>query len=252
MGYRIDPKIEARRETVFLILAGTFLSAMTMLNIIGITKFLSLGPLTVAVGVLPYPLTFLCTDLISEFYGKKRANMVVWVGLGLNFFVLSALWFGQYLPEAEISMQPPWQTIEVAKKVALPDGSVLEGSFAFFHLIYACTTGAVFASMVAYMTAQFCDVYIFHYLKTLTNGKHLWLRNNGSTLISQLVDSFMVVSVTFGAAFLSGEMALSALVVLLLSNYAFKFSAALLDTIPFYIISNRLRKFLDIDPNEIY
>ena len=80
--------IVERRERVFLALAGLFLCAMTMLNIIGITKFVQLGPMALAVGVLPYPITFLCTDLISELYGRARANFLVTVGLVLNFFIL--------------------------------------------------------------------------------------------------------------------------------------------------------------------
>ena len=87
----VSPELRERRERVFLVLAGTFLCAMTMLNILGITRFIQLGPLSLAVGVLPYPLTFLCTDLISEIYGRARANFLVWVGLGLNLFILSLI-----------------------------------------------------------------------------------------------------------------------------------------------------------------
>ena len=71
---------------------------MTMLNIIGITRFIDLGFFTVAVGVLPYPITFLVTDLISELYGQRRANFLVTVGLVLNFFILGVLTLGIYIP----------------------------------------------------------------------------------------------------------------------------------------------------------
>ncbi|MFV0277256.1 MAG: VUT family protein, partial [Parahaliea sp.] len=81
----LSPVLQERRERVFLVLAGIFLSAMTLLNVIGITRFIQLGPMALAVGVLPYPLTFLCTDLVCELYGKSRANFLVSVGLGLNF-----------------------------------------------------------------------------------------------------------------------------------------------------------------------
>ena len=83
--------ITERRERTFLVLAGIFLSAMTLLNVVGITRFIQFGPLALAVGVLPYPLTFLCTDLISELYGKARANFLVSVGLGINFLILGCL-----------------------------------------------------------------------------------------------------------------------------------------------------------------
>jgi len=94
----INAEIHERRERVFLILAGTFLGMMIMLNILGITKFIQLGPFALAVGVLPYPLTFLCTDFISEFYGRRRANTLVWIGFGLNLVVLAFLWAGNALP----------------------------------------------------------------------------------------------------------------------------------------------------------
>ena len=77
--------------------------------------------------------------------------------------------------------------------MALPNGDVVSNSVELFSLLYATTTGAVMASMFAYIAAQYCDVYMFHFWKRLTKGKHLWLRNNGSTLVSQGVDSFMVI-----------------------------------------------------------
>lgn len=154
----ISDEIRERRERVFLILAGTFLSAMTMLNIIGITRFVQLGPWVLAVGVLPYPLTFLCTDLISELYGRARANFMVTVGLGLNFLILGTMWLANALPSAGLESQPPWQLIQLAEDVALPNGSAVTGSVELFTLLYAATSGAVMASMIAYIAAQYCDV----------------------------------------------------------------------------------------------
>lgn len=242
-----DAELYERRERVFLVLAGFFLCAMTLLNVVGITRFIQLGPLQLAVGVLPYPLTFLCTDLISELYGRRRANFLVWVGFTLNFFILGVLWLGNALPAVPAEVQPPWQAIELAEQLALPNGQTITGSVELFQLVYACTSGAVFASMLAYIAAQFCDVQLFHYLKRLTNGRHLWLRNNFSTLASQLVDSVMVITVTFGAAFLAGAITLAALGQLVLSNYLFKMLAALADTLPFYYLTGRLKRYLQID-----
>ena len=173
----LNPKLTEKRERVFLILAGLFLCAMTMLNIIGITRFVQLGPMALAVGVLPYPLTFLCTDLISELYGRRRANFMVTVGLALNCFIIATIWLAQQLPSSPIDAQPPWQRLNLASPVALPDGSSLEGQVELFSIIYATTSGAVVASMMAYIAAQYCDVYMFHFWKRLTKGKHLWLRN---------------------------------------------------------------------------
>jgi queuosine precursor transporter len=243
----MDPALIERRERVFLMLAGFFLCAMTLLNVIGITRFIELGPMQLAVGVLPYPLTFLCTDLISELYGRRRANFLVATGFVLNFFILGVLYLGHTLPGVPAGAQPPWQVIELAEDIMLPDGTVVAGSVELFTLIFASTSGAVFASMMAYVAAQFCDVQIFHYVKRLTRGKHLWLRNNVSTLTSQAVDSVVVISVTFGAAFLAGNIALAALLVLMASNYAFKATVAMLDTIPIYFLVSYLRRYLQID-----
>lgn len=240
-----------RRERVYIVLAGFFLCAMTLLNVVGITRFIQLGPMALAVGVLPYPLTFLCTDLISELYGRRRANFLVWVGFTLNFFILGVLWLGSSLPGVPAETQPPWQVIQLAEDIALPNGESVTGTVELFQLVYACTSGAVFASMMAYIAAQFCDVQLFHFFKRLTKGRHLWLRNNFSTLTSQMVDSLMVITVTFGATFLAGEITLAAMLVLIGSNYLFKMFVAFADTLPFYYLTGKLKTYLEIDNLEV-
>jgi uncharacterized PurR-regulated membrane protein YhhQ (DUF165 family) len=252
------PPLHERRERVFILLAGVFLGSMTMLNILGITRFIHLGPLALAVGVLPYPLTFLCTDFISEFYGRRRANFVVTVGLILNLLVLAFLWMGHQIPGLEETARPgwqpegswnppPWQTLRFTPPVSL-FGTDLIGEIDLFEAIYRCTRMAVVASMCAYIAAQFCDVAMFHFWKRLTKGKHLWLRNNGSTMISQLVDATAVIFITFWQPFVNGERTLMAMLALVFSNYAFKVSVAAVDTIPFYLGVRFLRGYLQIDP----
>lgn len=239
--------IQERRERVFLVLAGFFLCAMTLLNVIGITRFVQLGPMQLAVGVLAYPLTFLCTDLISELYGRARANFLVTVGLVLNGFILIVMSISNALPAVDPIAQPPWQVIELANSISLPDGTSVEQSVELFSLIYACTAGAVFASMVAYIAAQYIDVFLFHWIKKKTNGKHLWLRNNGSTVVSQAVDSFAVITITFGAVYLAGDMTLTVIFGLMLSNYVFKLVSALLDTPLIYLLVAKLRPYLELE-----
>ncbi|MGD2007120.1 MAG: queuosine precursor transporter [Cellvibrionales bacterium] len=246
----VDETLRERRERVFLVLAAVFLGAMTLLNVVGITRFIQLGPLALAVGVLPYPLTFLCTDLISELYGRARANFLVTVGLGLNFLILAVLTLGDLAPSVPADTMPPWQIIQLAEPVALPNGEVVTDQIGLFQLIYATTSGAVFASMMAYIAAQYCDVQLFHFWKRLTRGKHLWLRNNFSTLISQLVDSVMVVTVTFGAVYWRGEMTFNTLLILVGSNYAFKALSALVDTLPLYALVHWLRSYLKLGPDD--
>ena len=139
-----------------------------------------------AMGVLPYPVTFLCTDLISELYGRARANAVVWVGLLLNAWVLLILWIGGILPGSE--------TIDAATGMLATDEA---GRVPVFYEVRAFAFGATIASMAAYLMAQFTDVWMFHFWKKLTKGRHLWLRNNGSTLASQLIDTVAVVLITW-------------------------------------------------------
>lgn len=243
----IDSLLTERRERVFFILAAFFVCAMTLLNVVGITRFIQLGPMHLAIGVLPYPLTFLCTDLICELYGRARANFVVTVGLVLNCFIMAFLYLASHAPSVPDNAMPPWQVIELAESIMLPSGDKVEGSVELFTLIYQCTAGAMFASMMAYLAAQYVDIRLFHFWKRLTHGRHLWLRNNFSTLVSQGVDSLMVVSITFGAAFLAGDTTFKTMLVLLGSNYVFKMCVALADTLPFYFLVAKLKRYLQID-----
>lgn len=219
-----------------------------MLNILGISRFLDLSfavgsfqiPFFIAVGVLPYPITFLCTDLISELYGKERANKVVWVGLALNLWVVFILWLGSVLPP-----EPMYDS--TGKLIYEQPGRV-------FFEIKELAFGAVMASMIAYLTAQFIDVRIYHFWKKFTKGRHLWLRNNASTLISQLIDTVSVILITHyvvnALPINSEESIISQLLVFIYSGYTFKFLTALVDTLPFYFLVKRLRIYLGLKENE--
>jgi hypothetical protein len=176
--------------------------------------------------------------------------------------VLGFLWLGHQLPGIDEASRPawltegtwsppPWQTLRFVEPVFFPLGGDAVSQIDVFEAIYRCTSGAVLASMVAYLAAQFCDVYLFHFWKRLTKGKHLWLRNNGSTMISQLVDATAVIFVTFGASWMAGERTLGALLVLIASNYLFKVVVAAADTIPFYLGVRFLRGYLRIDPTKV-
>jgi uncharacterized integral membrane protein (TIGR00697 family) len=243
-------KIARRREIVFVILSGLFLGTLAILNILGISRQIDLSftlgpvriPFVVFVGVLPYPITFLCTDFISELYGKKRASLLVWVGLGLNIWVLFILWLGGVLPP-HTELGP-----DGLPELTHPDRT--------FFQIRKWTSMATLASMIAYLTAQLVDVHIFHAIKRFTRGRALWLRNNGSTLTSQMVDSIAVILITYfftnAISITPGETIAHGLVILILSNYVFKLTAALLDTIPFYFGTKWLSNYLQIDPNRGY
>lgn len=228
-------EIQRRRERVLVILAGIFLGTLAMLNLIGITRFVDLSfaipgtdrqvPMVVAIGVLPYPITFLCTDFICELYGSRRANFIVWLGLALNMWVVAIVWLGGVLP-------------------GFPS-PVFDG-------LRTATFAAVTASMVAYCVAQFVDVRAFHFWKSVTKGRHLWLRNNGSTLVSQLVDTTAVILIThFYAHALTiddNESLSSQLFTYVAAGYGFKMFVALLDTLPFYMGTRWLSRYLRLPP----
>lgn len=227
-----------------------------MLNILGVSRFIDLSPFVgipessdirfaIAVGVLPYPITFLVTDIVSEIYGRRRANMLVWIGLILNCWVLLVLWFGGWLDPPANLQSDGRLPLEIVNGVATaPHG------YAFYE-IRTLAFGATFASMVAYMTAQFVDVQLFHLLKKRTNGKKFWLRNNVSTMTSQLIDSIAVILIThFYAHALpipEGAVVSTAVIYFIVSSYLFKFVFALLDTIPAYITIKYLRRYLKIE-----
>ena len=231
MNDRSTRTIQARRDLVFLVLSGLFLGTLGMLNILGLTRFLQLGsigswPIVVAVGALPYPVTFLCTDLISELWGERRASQVVWVGLLLNGWVVLILWLGGVMPGLS----------------GAPESTFFE--------IQRLAFGSVGASMVAYLSAQFVDVRLFHFWKVRTRGKALWIRNNGSTLVSQLVDTSAVVLISHYVAHVlpiqEAEPVFPQLIAFIASGYLFKALAAFADTLPFIWLTAWLRRWLDI------
>jgi uncharacterized integral membrane protein (TIGR00697 family) len=244
----MNQQLWERRERTFMVFVALFIGSLAMLNILGISRFLDLSlqvgpwtiPFSIAIGVLPYPLTFLCTDFISELYGRKRAAFVVWLGLLVNIWVVFVLWLGGIVPGFE-SLDP--NTGEIVRDAA--------GRLPVFFEIRALTFGAVAASMIAYLSAQFCDVFLFHFWKRLTGGRHLWLRNNGSTLISQLVDTTAVILIThFYAAALPVDASRELwpqLLFFIVSGYSFKVVVALLDTIPFYIGVRWLSRYLELE-----
>ncbi len=240
-----------RRQRVFLVLSGIFLGTLALLNVLGISRFLDMSfevfgvniPVVVAVGVLPYPATFICTDLISELFGEKKARDMVWVGVILNVWVIFLLWLGGILPGFE-NMDPK-------SGMPVPDEA---GRLPVFFEIRELAFGAVTASMVAYMAAQFCDVRLFHFWKKLTGGKYLWIRNNASTMTSQMVDTTAVILIThFYAHALPVDPdapIFGQLMTFIISGYVFKLVIAALDTVPIYLLVGWLRPYLGLKENE--
>jgi uncharacterized integral membrane protein (TIGR00697 family) len=177
-------------ESLYLVLASIFITSLVSCNLI-FQKFFQIdiwlpfiGEYTFeqSVGLLVYPVTFLVTDIISEIYGQRKANQVVTSGLIASIFMLILVTISDSIQSAEFG---------TGKIFAYNPATNQEENI--FHIVFGLSGAAVFASMVAYLFAQFIDVKIFHFWKKLTNGKHLWLRNNASTILSQCIDTFLVL-----------------------------------------------------------
>lgn len=226
-------------ELGYVILGGVFIAALVSCNLIFL-KFFSLPVpgtggfrFVQSVGILPYPLTFLVTDILSEVYGRKRANRVVIAGIFASLFVILVI----AIADAAPAVQPgPEGT----------GGSPVDD--ATFHRVFGLNWIAFVGSMGAYLAAQFVDIRIFHFWRRLTKGKHLWLRNNGSTFASQMLDTTIVVVllVWLGSTFRPGDpgnIPWEAAPELILHGIVFKVLVALTDT-PFFYAATALARRL--------
>ena len=222
----LEPKERRLALNMYLYLSVLFVTSLVVSNLI-FQKFFQWQPFgdvyifgaplfEISVGILPYPITFLITDLISEIYGKKNANRIVITGIFASFFSLGIIYL------ANSATATSWS----------PVNNVL------FSDVFGNTKIAVLASMLAYLLAQFIDIQIYHFWKRLTKGKLLWLRNNGSTFASQFIDTFTVVFLL--CAF--GEIPWDKFKGLLISGFIFKILVAFLDTPFLYFFVYLFRK----------
>ena len=224
-------KILAQR--LYLILGILFITSLVVSNLI-FKKFFYYYPFDfsifdvklfeISVGILPYPITFLITDLISEIYGKKKANEVVVGGIFASFFAMGIIYVANAAPATD------WSPV----------------SDNLFSTVFGSTAIAVLASMLAYLFAQFVDIQIYHFWKKLTQGKHLWLRNNCSTFLSQFIDTATVLLLLCSF----GEIDWDLFGGLLLAGFLFKVIIAALDTPFLYLGVYYFRKRFKLNVNE--
>lgn len=210
---------------IYLYLAALFITSLVVSNLI-FQKFFYWYPFDgtvfgsrlfeLSVGILPYPITFLITDLISEIYGKRAANRVVTAGIFASFFSMGILLVSDIVPAMESS--------------PVDDAT--------FTKVFSLSPLAVLASMIAYLLAQFVDIRIYHFWKKLTKGKMLWLRNNFSTFASQFLDTFSVILLLCIFGILPWDLFYG----LVLSGFIFKVLVAALDTPLLYLFVWMFRK----------
>ena len=220
------------QDRLYLILAGIFIASLVSCNLIFQKffqieirlPFIGLYTFEQSVGLLPYPITFLVTDIISEIYGKKKADQVVISGLVASIFMLIIVIVSDI--------------VEATSWSAVDDET--------FSQVFGLSGAAVLASMIAYLMAQLVDVRVFHFWKNLTHGKHLWLRNNASTIFSQCIDTF---SVLFLLCYF-GVIPYDKLGILFINGFLFKVFFAAFDTPIFYLLSHFLRKLFNLKLGE--
>lgn len=213
-------------DRLYLILAGLFIASLITCNLIAnkfVTVDLGFKVFILSAGVLPYPITFLITDILSEIYGQRKTNKVVITGFVASLFVLGILWLGNQFS-------------------AIENSPVSDEAY---NSMFGNSWRVIGASMVAYLSAQLIDVRVFHFWKNLTKGKYLWLRNNASTVFSQLIDTTLVVLVLF-----VGTMTFSEMSGLVRDGWMFKALAALVDTPLFYLSTYLFRKHFNLKPSE--
>ena len=221
-----------KANSLYLILAGIFITSLISCNLI-FQKFFQIEiwiPFVgnyifeQSVGLLPYPVTFLVNDIISEIFGRKKANRVVTAGLISSAFMLLIVTVADFVPMA------PWSPV----------------TSDVFSKVFGLSAAAVGASMFAYLVAQYIDIRVFHFWKKLTKGKHLWLRNNASTIFSQFIDTFTVLFLLCSLSVINWELFPR----LLLNGFFFKVFFAAFDTPLFYLSCWYLKKEFQLKENE--
>ena len=220
-------------QKIYMLLGALFITSLVVSNLI-FQKFFYWYPFhieifgtrlfEISVGILPYPITFLITDLISEIYGKKRANQIVVTGIFASIFSLTIVFVSNVVPATSWS----------------PVGDQM------FSTVFGNTALAVFASMLAYLFAQFIDIQIYHFWKRITKGKHLWLRNNFSTFSSQFVDTLTILVLLCSFEIIEW----SKFQGLLVAGFIFKALIAAFDTPFLYLGVYLFRKRFNLKVNE--
>ena len=222
----MKPGKKRQADFFFLILAALFVAALVTTNLIAnkfVTVDLGFKVFKISAGVLPYPATFLITDILSEIYGKKKTQAVVFSGFFASIFVLGILWLGNQFPSI--------------------DGSPVNDDQ--YATVFSNSWRVILSSMIAYLAAQFVDVRIYHFWKKLTNGRFLWLRNNGSTIVSQLTDTTLVVLVLF-----VGVKSFDNILFLILDGWFFKVIMAALDTPLLYAAVYFIQREFGLERNQ--
>ncbi len=244
--------IRDRPTRLFIILAGIFISTALIAEFIGVKIFsleATLGWKPAAIrlfggeysfnltcGVLLWPVVFVMTDIINEYYGVKGVRFLSWLTIAL-------IGFGFLIVFGALQTTPNAWWVTSKQEIGI------ENMETAFHGIYGQGMGIIIASMTAFLVAQLLDVFVFHKIKKWTGEKKIWLRATGSTIVSQLIDSFVVLIIAFYLypKLVKGQgdpWPFDQLIAICIVNYIYKFIVALLLTPVIYAVHGWIEKYL--------
>lgn len=211
----------ARREIVYLALAAFFITDAVLAEVIG-GKLFTLGPFTMSIGVLPWPVVFIATDLINEYFGREGVKKITLMTIGLISYAYVVLFASLYVPAASFSPVSDEQ----------------------YRAVFGQSLWIIAGSITAFAASQLVDVTIFWLVRHKTGGRYLWLRATGSTVISQLIDSFVIIGIAF---WLPGKVKTSEFFTVAASNYSYKLIIALAVTPLLYAGHSAIDRFLGLE-----
>ncbi len=208
----------SKKELLFIVLSGIFVSNAIIGELIG-GKLIEVGNFTMSIGVIPWPVVFLTTDLINEFFGKAGVRRLTFLTAILIIYTFIILYLAMAIPSASFSPVSDEQ----------------------FQSVFGQSMWIIVGSLIAFLASQLIDVIVFWIFRKRTKGRMLWLRATGSTAISQLIDSFIIIAIAF---WLPGKLSFLEYLSVASSNYSYKLIIAIALT-PFiyfghHIIENYL------------
>ncbi len=166
---------QRKKDIIYIILAGIFITNALVAELIG-GKLIYIGDNVMSLGILPWPIVFITTDLINEYFGEKGVKKLSIITAGLIAYTFFLLLIGLNIPAVK------------------GDGLITDDQFS---AVFGQSMWIIVGSITAFLVSQLIDVTLFHFLKNKTGNKMLWLRSTGSTVISQLFDSFIVLGIAF-------------------------------------------------------
>ncbi len=219
-----------KRHKLFMVLAGIFTTCLVVGDIIGgklIETNLFGFEFTTTVGMLPFPVTFLLTDVLNEFYGKRAARFVTLIAFGMAVLSFTFIYLAAAVPFASFTRGADWTGVNEAS----------------FNNVFLGSLRMIIASLCAFLVSQFVDIGVFQLLKRVTSGKLLWLRATGSTAISQLIDTVTITVVAWTGMLSAGKIA-----TIIYSAYGLKILIALGLTPLIYLCHALVERGLGIQP----